>query len=671
MALKEQFFDFEVFPNWWCCVIGRYPVDDKEVPERLKEEFIVIRSDIGAPREDLLEIMCDKEYVSMGYNIKRYDNIILNGVASSFSPRQLKILSDIIIDPEVQYSSAEAMRIGAFAKKRYNNFVYQDLLDDNDGSLKQKEACMQLDIRESDVDFNKEDLSDEDIADVISYCKHDVWASMKFYQMVIKPFVATKLLVGKVFNIPMDVCYKSTNATLSGKALGAERTSFKDKERMDIEIPEQLKSYIQYALPSTITNRLCASPDKFEVELFGNLVSYTNGGIHSVPIRPAGLKKTENWCLRACANDDWVLCDVDASSFYPALMINFKLLSRAVKRPEMFRDMYLARLDFKSVIDPFEEKWYKIGFDKAPREEYEKYVYCKETSQAYKLILNTTFGASGNKWLDLFDPYMTTCTCRIGQLVITALANNIYTQIGKQNVQIVQTNTDGVLCYIRKDMLPLLHQIGDEFTRITDILLEYGMDDTIWQRDVNNYIMLKKNGKEKSKGGFFVTDMIQPGYNRVRPLDAYVCRDAVKLYLEKGKDIVEHIYGEQDLSKFVITCNKGTAREVFQTFNDGREDKYLHKCNRAIASLDKNLGEIKLNYYRLGNKTVKKSSGCPPHCYLVNYDLKGYNFAELQDTVIDYMWYIEKTLEMLSDPWYEMQGDKIVPIQIININDYQ
>ena len=42
--LLEQFFDFEVFPNWWCCVIGRYPQDDN-IPEDIKKEFFVISSD--------------------------------------------------------------------------------------------------------------------------------------------------------------------------------------------------------------------------------------------------------------------------------------------------------------------------------------------------------------------------------------------------------------------------------------------------------------------------------------------------------------------------------------------------------------------------------------------------------------------------------------------------
>jgi hypothetical protein len=655
MKLKEQFFDFEVYPEWWCCVIGKYP-DDDNIPESIKDDFIVVTSDDASARETLLNIVCNPEYCNFGYNNKRYDNIILNGVANGFTPRQIKILSDIIINPEVQYESQEAMRIAPFAKKRYQNFIYQDMFDDNSGSLKEKEACMQLDIRESTVPFDKVDLTDEDKLDIISYCKHDVWSGMQFYKRVLKSFIDTKLLVGKTFNIPMDVCYKSTNANLSAKVLGARRTSFPDSNRQDIEIPKELQSYIRYSLPANIVDRLCASPEKFDVKLFGNTVSYSNGGIHSIPCKNLQVK----------ANDEWALMNVDAASFYPAIMIFHNLLSRAVTKPELFKEMYLARLEFKKFIEPFENKW-RGKYEEAPREEYEHYKYCKDTSQAYKLILNTTYGASGNEWLDLYDPYMTTSTCRVGQLLITSLANNVYNQIGKDKVQIVQSNTDGILFYIRRDMIDMLMAICDEFTRVTQILLEAEHEEITWQRDVNNYILYKMNGKEKSKGGFFVTDMIQPGYNRVRPLDAYVCRDAVKNWLKYGKDIVDHIYNETDISKFVITCHKGSFSGIVREFNDGRPDQILHNVNRVYASTDTSLGMIKKTKKIKGELKKYKAPGCPPHCELINEDLSKYRVEDMQDK-IDYMWYIENTVNLLSDQWYEMQGPNIVPIKIFSLD---
>lgn len=650
-------FDFEVFPKWWCCTIGRYPQDD-DIPESIKDEFIVITSDMTDARDALLRVMCDRNYVNMGYNIKYYDNIILNGVANGFTPRQLKILSDIVIDPECAYKDVEHMRISDFARKKYNNFIYQDMMDDNTGSLKEKEACMQLDIRETTVPFDKEDLTDEDKAEIISYNKHDVWASMMFYKVILKPFVASKLAVGRVFNIPMDVCYKSTNAKLSALAIEAKRTSFPDATRQDIVIPAELKNYITYSLPSSVVNRLCSSPEKFEVELFGNDVSYSNGGIHSVPCRPAEIKvksKFPAWFVHVKAGDGWSLINVDAGSFYPNLMVAWKGLSRAVKDPQKFAGLIKARLDLKSVIGPFEDK-YGTHPELAPVEEYENYINSKEQSQAYKLILNTTYGASGNKYLDLYDPYMTTYTCRLGQLLLTALANNLYNQIGKDNIKIVQTNTDGILVYIRDEYKGLMEEIGHEWERISHIPLEFENEYQIWQRDVNNYIMGKQNGRVKTKGGFFVTDMQQPGYNRVRPLDCYVCREAMIEYIAHGKDIVEHIYNESDISKFVVTCHKGSFSGILREFTDGRPDEILHKVNRVYASLNKKLGMIFKTKHVKGELKKYKAPGCPAHCELINDTLLNYDINKLRDD-IDYMWYIEQTLEMLDAPWYEMAGN--------------
>lgn len=152
--LLEQMFDFEVFPEWWCCVVGRYP-QDHNLDEGIKDDFFVVTSDDPTPRETLLALLRDRNYVAMGYNIKRYDNVILSGVAKGFTPHQLGILNDCIIREENQHLDLEHERMSQFVYERYTDFVYQDMLDDNTGSLKEKEACMQLDIRESTVPFDK------------------------------------------------------------------------------------------------------------------------------------------------------------------------------------------------------------------------------------------------------------------------------------------------------------------------------------------------------------------------------------------------------------------------------------------------------------------------------------------------------------------------------------
>ena len=40
--MKLRFFDFEVFPNWWCCVIGDEPDTWDGFSEEVKTHFQVV-----------------------------------------------------------------------------------------------------------------------------------------------------------------------------------------------------------------------------------------------------------------------------------------------------------------------------------------------------------------------------------------------------------------------------------------------------------------------------------------------------------------------------------------------------------------------------------------------------------------------------------------------------
>ena len=63
--MKFRFFDFEVFPNWWCCVFGDLPEDWKEnkVTEAIKDNFRVVSSDSHTARDDLLKEILEKDVV--------------------------------------------------------------------------------------------------------------------------------------------------------------------------------------------------------------------------------------------------------------------------------------------------------------------------------------------------------------------------------------------------------------------------------------------------------------------------------------------------------------------------------------------------------------------------------------------------------------------------------
>ena len=66
---KLRFFDFEVFPHWWCCVFGDMP-EDMQFDEDIKQNFVFVSSDDAKCREKLINLMREENICNVGYNIK-------------------------------------------------------------------------------------------------------------------------------------------------------------------------------------------------------------------------------------------------------------------------------------------------------------------------------------------------------------------------------------------------------------------------------------------------------------------------------------------------------------------------------------------------------------------------------------------------------------------------
>lgn len=623
--MKMRFFDFEVTPNWWMCIFGDLP-EDEVVDESIKETFVEVNSDMKGARDLLMNQMREDGYVLSGYNIKRYDLPIANGVYQGFSPQQVKIINDLIIDPSCSFSTKEHIRLGPFSKKRLSGICYQDLMDDNDGSLKEKEAILGLDIMESNVDFNKEHLTDEDKKEMSFYCKHDVYAAMFYYVKVMSGYVKNKLAIGKKFGIPERDCYMCTNANLVAKALRAKRSTYMDSEEIEIHLPDKINAYCYNNLPSKLVDKIRTSTESFSIDLFDNKVSFGNGGIHS----------TYRNNLYVESDDEWVLMNVDAASYYPSMLIQFKCLSRSVSNPDVFKNIFDERIYLKHKPNKTKED--------------------DDSQLANKLVLNTTFGASGNKYLDLYDPYMCTRCCRIGQIFLAALANKLVKFV--PGLKIIQTNTDGILAYFRRKDIDKVRSLEKEWSEISGINMEEDIVEKIWQRDVNNYLMVKDGGKVKRKGLWLMDTWEKPGYFLISPLTAYVSQKAVISYLTEGKDIIESIVNNKNLMDFVITCKKGPSYSgVVQRLSNGMEVD-LFKCNRVIATNDTSVGMI-YKYKKYKDRiSYTKMPNIPEYCKLVNKSLDTYDFNDIKSK-LDYMFYVKRAADLLDINWLYLNHNEI------------
>ena len=320
------------------------------------------------------------------------------------------------------------------------------------------------------------------------------------------------------------------------------------------------------------------------------------------------------------------------------MLIQFKTLSRAVKNPEVLKYIFDERMAIK-------HKEHKTEED-------------DNIQKADKLILNTTFGASGNKFLDLYDPHNCTKTCRLGQIFLTALANKMHKTI--PDIKIIQTNTDGILAYVKRKYLTKLKELEQEWTNISGINMEEDNVAKIWQRDVNNYLLVKTNGKIKRKGCWLNDTILRPGYVTLASLQAFVCTKAAQKWLLERKDPMTSIVSCKDIMDFAIVCTKGpTYRGVFQVMSNGMEVE-LFRSNRIIATKDTKYGMLyKYKMYK-GERRVAKMPNIPEHCLPINRDINDYDFKELASQ-IDYLYYVQRTADLLDIPWRKFENNTLVP----------
>lgn len=673
--MKLKFYDYETYPNWWCCVVSdeedsylssvydyQFTLDEEL---KIKNKMRVYTSDGGeAAYKGLLEDLMTG--VNSGYNTKRFDQVINKCISMRFTPRQVYISAMIITDKlhtipaEMNVTTTEITRISQYVTgwngKWKGAQANQDLMDDSDKGLKDKEASLGMDIRETTVPFGQLNLTDADKAEIIYYCKHDVYALHVQYVCISKSYVNTKLSLGRTYDIPEKVCYESTNAVLAGKVLGAERvngTTIKDPTIYIYETP--IREYIEKWVPEEARVHLLTSQKPKQMTMFGNKVFMADGGIHSTLITPKVDRKAANLYVEAC--EEYGLFNIDLSGCHPSVMIFCGAMPRGIRKPERFKESVFRRRELKATP---KHLWTQDDKDFVP---------------AGKLIHNTTYGAAGNKYLPLFDDYMRSKVCRVSQLIIIAVSMAAYDTI--PNLRIIQTNTDGILIYMKRAYLEVLKAIVKEFEDLSQFSFELEEDSKIWQLNVNNYIAIDVNGKDKLKGKSFVTSIWQPGYNKVRPLGNHIIAKCQYEFYVNKKNPVLMLLEHTKVNDFILTCTKGaTYTAMVQKTRDG--DIELGKVARVIATVSNKYGEVRKQKMVNDKLSEDLVANCPPHTWVVNDALHNYRLeGGLSDrrivhengdqAKVDMGYYARQLDKALDISWVRLSNGRLVHTQEFNL----
>lgn len=506
-----------------------------------------------------------------GYNAKHYDQYILKGILLGLDPKKINDFIIVKGRDGWQYSSMFS-RIP---------LIIWDVMNSLDRGLKYFEGAMGNDIRESTVPFDIDrKLTPQELSEVIQYCTHDVEQTIEVFLKRQSDFDAQIQLL-KMFNLPLSDLSR-TKVQLSAKILEAQKRSYDDE--FDISFPDTLRLEKYQAVLDWYKDWSNRDYKKsLTIDVAGVPHAFGWGGVHGARERYSA---------------EGYFINMDVASLYPSLMIRYNLHSRSCN-PQKFNDIVKLRLEYKHAKNPLQ----------AP----------------LKIVINGTYGAMKDKFNPLYDPRQANNVCIYGQLLLLDLIE----KLEKAGAIIIQSNTDGVLVRMpdggdEDAFFDRIDDVAHEWETRTGLTLEFDEYRKVYQKDVNNYVIVDGEGKFKSKGAY-VKKLSELDY------DLAVVNRAIVDYLVKGVPIESTIMTCNSLKEFQIV--KKISSKYKSVLHD---DEVLNeKCVRVFASTRGSDGGLFKIHATRGN--IAKVEGTPEHSFIVNGDVGNMEVPQY----LDRAWYID------------------------------
>jgi len=515
----------------------------------------------------------------VGYNSRHYDQYILKGILCGFDPKKI---SDFIIvkgNPGWKFSSV----------LRNVPLINYDVMLGTDRGLKSFEGFMGNNIKESSVPFDIDrKLTQEELDETVKYCRHDVEQTIEVFLQRSEEFDASRELI-KLFNLPIS-SFSKTKAQLVCEICGGMGKRFDDNEFDFPIVPcvqEHLKKY-RYVLDWYKNPENHDYSKSLETIVAGVPHTFAWGGIH-------GAKKQNT--------ESGVLLNMDVIADYPSIQVQYKFGYRNMSKPENFELIHRENLRYKAEGN-------------------------KKARLPFKIADNSMSGQLKDKNSKLYDPMMNNAVCVNGQLMLLLLIEMI-----EPHAQLVQSNTDGLLVKLKTiDDFDLMDDIVYEWECLTGMKMEFELFNKVFQKDVNNYILVGDDGKIKSKGGY-VKKLSDLDY------DLPIVNKALINYMVHGISVEDTILPCDDLKEFqMVTKISNKYKHIVHGNKILKE-----KCIRVFASkAPSDAGVFKISI-RTGKP--EKISNSPEHCFIFNDAVNGLKVPEK----LDKQWYIKFAKKRIAD----------------------
>lgn len=554
-----------------------------------------------------------------GYNSRNYDQYILKGILCGFNPKDVNDWIIVEDKPGYRFSSL------------FRNFpvINYDVMPNPPISLKTLEAFMGHSIKETSIPFNIDrPLTEEELRETVKYCRHDVEETVEVWLRRKEDEFDAQMSLVKAFHLPASDIGR-TKAQLSAKILEAVYRDHDDE--FELQLPETLRIEKYTEVLNWYKNPLNRDYSKtLEIDIAGVPHVFAWGGLHGAIPQYFG---------------EGSFINVDVASYYPSLMLVYKWLSRNVADPGKYAEIYHTRLKLKAEKNPMQ--------------------------QPYKIVLNSTYGAMKDRHNAMYDPRQANNVCVGGQLLLLDLIERL-----EDHCDIIQSNTDGILVKLRHDDdFELIDDICWEWEKRTGMRLEFDEFQRVFQKDVNNYLivpagpLLDEKGKPRWKcKGAYVKKLSDLDY------DLPIVNRAIVNYFLHDIPPEQTIMECSDLRDFqkVVKVSSKYKYAIYSpviTLEKIRDDKgrlktvkrfsggevQTDKTFRVFASTDHSKGGI----FKVSGKIVKgreknpeQFANTPEHCFIVNGDVNGVPIPD----ELDKAYYIKMAWDRLKDFGIERIG---------------
>lgn len=471
--MEKLYLDVEVFEQMNLIGIldeeesGYLIVNAPNLPSSAFEiDGIQIYVNVPKVRQRAYESVLGGHYVLVGFNNKAYDNFLIEDVLLDRPTKYIKMKSDSII------------------KKRPSKFIDFLNLDTKEQmqpgfSLKKYESMAGLMVEESSIPFDyAQEFTIKQVLEVAKYNIQDIKATISLYNERKDYFKGKELLVQEYGSSKTSLNY-SNGSTAASYLMGQHKLeSFHPAYPKIYNVPTGVKLFLENALE--VSPRISQIPNKalrekemrkswssLVMEAHGNVYTWGFGGLHSarghIETNKRGTKKIVYDLVDETDVQQW-----DVASMFPNIMLRDNLLGSVT---EKFRNLVNERLENKASGNPL--------------------------AATQKIIINSVYGLLRLQSSKLYNPESAIRVNVSGMVAVYNLASML-----SEYGEIIQVNTDGIAFkpFINTKQREL-EELRAKWEVEFDLELEVSTFTRLIQRDVNNYIAVKPNGKLKLKGG--------------------------------------------------------------------------------------------------------------------------------------------------------------------------